>query len=48
MLGALTALGRRDVWIDSVHVVCSALVLPTPLVVPLRNCRVELARAGRG
>ena len=26
-LGALTVLSRRDVWINSVHVVCGALVL---------------------
>src|SRR5205814_3984172 len=31
-LGALTVLSRRDMWINSVHVVCGALVLTTSLV----------------
>ena len=31
-LGALTVLSQRNVWINSVHVVCGALVLATSLV----------------
>jgi len=38
-LGGLTVLTRRDVWINSVHVVCGALVLTTSLVVTLRSWR---------
>ena len=34
-LGALTVLSRRDVWINSLHVVCGALVLTTSLVLTL-------------
>ena len=34
-LGALTVLTRRDVWINSLHVVCGALVLTTSLVLTL-------------
>jgi cytochrome c oxidase assembly protein subunit 15 len=45
-LGALTVLTRRDVWINSVHVVCGALVLTTALVVTLRSWRVKFAPAG--
>ena len=51
-LGALTVLSRRDVWINSVHVVCGALVLTTSLVLTLRTWRVKfmmptrLARSG--
>jgi cytochrome c oxidase assembly protein subunit 15 len=44
-LGALTVLSRRDVWINSVHVVCGALVLATSLVVTLRTWRVRFAAA---
>jgi hypothetical protein len=40
-LGALTVLTRRDVWINSVHVVCGALVLTTSLVLTLRSWRVR-------
>src|SRR5215470_3556844 len=36
-LGAMTVLSRRDVWINSVHVVCGALVLTTSLVLTLRT-----------
>jgi heme a synthase len=43
-LGALTVLSRRDVWINSVHVVCGALVLTTSLVLTLRMWRVKFAR----
>ena len=39
-LGALTVLSRRDVWINSAHVVCGALVLTTSLVLTLRSWRV--------
>ncbi len=38
-LGALTVLTARDVWINSVHVVCGALVLTTSLVLTLRSWR---------
>ena len=42
-LGALTVLSRRDVWINSAHVVCGALVLTTSLVLTLRTWRVKFA-----
>jgi heme a synthase len=42
-LGAMTVLSRRDVWINSVHVVCGALVLATSLVLTLRTWRVKFA-----
>ena len=42
-LGALTVLTRRDVWINSLHVVCGALVLTTSLVLTLRSWRVRFA-----
>src|SRR5262245_22303706 len=42
-LGALTVLSRRDMWINSFHVVCGALVLATSLVVTLRSWRVKFA-----
>jgi cytochrome c oxidase assembly protein subunit 15 len=38
-LGAFTVLSRRDVWINSLHVVCGALVLATSLVLTLRTWR---------
>ena len=44
-LGALTVLSRRDVWINSAHVVCGALVLTTSLVLTLRSWRVKFAPA---
>ena len=44
-LGALTILSRRDIWINSVHVVCGALVLTTSLVLTLRTWRVRFADA---
>jgi len=44
-LGALTVLTRRDVWINSIHVVCGALVLTTSLVLTLRSWRVRFADA---
>jgi heme a synthase len=40
-LGALTVLSQRDVWINSLHVVCGALVLTTSLVLTLRTWRVK-------
>jgi cytochrome c oxidase assembly protein subunit 15 len=40
-LGALTVLSRRDVAINSAHVVCGALVLTTSLVLTLRSWRVR-------
>lgn len=43
MLGAFTVLSRRDVWINSLHVVCGALVLTTSLVITLRSWRVTFA-----
>jgi cytochrome c oxidase assembly protein subunit 15 len=42
-LGALTILSRRDVWINSAHVVCGALVLAISLVLTLRSWRPFLA-----
>ena len=42
-LGALTVLSQRDVWINSVHVVCGALVLTTSLVLALRTWRARFA-----
>jgi cytochrome c oxidase assembly protein subunit 15 len=44
-LGGLTVLSGRDVWINSFHVVCGALVLTTSLVVTLRSWRVKFADA---
>ncbi len=44
-LGALTVLTRRDVWINSLHVVCGALVLTTSLVLTLRSWRAKFAPA---
>jgi cytochrome c oxidase assembly protein subunit 15 len=40
-LGALTVITRRDVWINSIHVVGGALVLTTSLVITLRSWRVR-------
>jgi heme a synthase len=42
-LGAMTILTRRDEWINSLHVVCGALVLATSLVLTLRSWRVRFA-----
>ena len=42
-LGALTVLTRRDVAINSAHVVCGALVLTTSLVITLRSWRTKFA-----
>ncbi len=46
-LGALTVLSRRDVSINSAHVVCGALVLTTSLVLTLRSWRVKFAPSAR-
>ena len=40
-LGALTVLSQREVWINSVHLVCGALVLATSIVITLRSWRVR-------
>lgn len=45
-LGALTVLTRRDVTINSLHVVNGALVLTTSLVITLRSWRVKFGGAG--
>ena len=42
-LGAMTILTRRNEWINSLHVVCGALVLATSLVLTLRSWRVRFA-----
>ena len=42
-LGGLTVLSQRDVSINSLHVVCGALVLATSLVLTLRIWRVRFA-----
>jgi heme a synthase len=42
-LGALTVLSRRDPLINSVHVVCGAMVLTTSLVLTLRAWRGQFA-----
>ena len=44
-LGALTVLTGRNVWINSVHVVCGALVLTTSLVLTLRTWRSQVRDA---
>ncbi len=41
-LGALTVVTRREPWINSLHVVCGALVLATSLVITLRTWRTTL------
>jgi cytochrome c oxidase assembly protein subunit 15 len=43
-LGALTVLSRRDVLINSLHVVCGALTLTTSLVLTLRSWRQGVGR----
>ena len=40
-LGGLTVLSGRDTWINSLHVVCGALVLTTSLVITLRSWRLR-------
>jgi len=44
-LGGFTVLSQRDVWINSLHVVCGALVLTTSLVLTLRTWRVRFVDA---
>ncbi len=44
-LGASTVLSARDVWINSLHVVCGALVLTTSLVIALRSWRTSFPDA---
>jgi heme a synthase len=44
-LGAFTVLTRRAVLVNSLHVVCGALVLTTSLVLTLRSWRVAFGRA---
>jgi len=45
-LGSLTIITRRDVLINSLHVVCGALVLATSLVLTLRTWRYRIADCG--
>ena len=47
-LGALTVLTARDVWINSVHLVCGALVLATSIVITLRSWRTRIVAATEG
>ena len=47
-LGGMTVLSGRAVWINSLHVVCGALVLATSLVLTLRSWRVKFATASVG
>jgi cytochrome c oxidase assembly protein subunit 15 len=47
-LGALTVLTRREVWVNSLHLVCGALVLTTSLVMTLRTWRVRFGAAEVG
>jgi heme a synthase len=42
-LGALTIISRREPWVNSVHVVCGAMVLTTSLVLTLRTWRARFA-----
>jgi cytochrome c oxidase assembly protein subunit 15 len=46
-LGAATVLSRRAVWINSLHVVCGAMVLTTSLVLALRAWRVKFSETVR-
>jgi cytochrome c oxidase assembly protein subunit 15 len=47
-LGAMTVLSRRDVSVNSAHVVCGALVLATSLVITLQSWRLRFARVDQG
>jgi cytochrome c oxidase assembly protein subunit 15 len=47
-LGALTVLSARNVWINSFHLVCGALVLATSIVIALRSWQSVLEGAVRG
>jgi cytochrome c oxidase assembly protein subunit 15 len=42
-LGAATVLTKRNVWINSFHVVCGAMVLATSIVITLRSWRVKFS-----
>jgi len=44
-LGAFTVLSGLNMWFNSIHVVCGALVLTTSLVLTLRTWRDEFADA---
>ena len=46
-LGALTVLSQRAIWVNSLHVVCGALVLTTSLIVTLRSWRIRFAEGAR-
>ncbi len=46
-LGAFTVLSRREIWTNSTHLVCGALVLATSLVVTLRSWRAAFLAPGR-
>ena len=46
-LGALTVLSKRDVWINSVHLVNGALVLATSIVITLRSWHVRFRETVR-
>ena len=46
-LGALTVLTQRDIWINSVHLVCGALVLATSIVITLRSWQVRITQRVR-
>jgi len=47
-LGALTVLTRRQVWINSLHVVFGALLLTASLVITLRSWRARFPDLARG
>jgi cytochrome c oxidase assembly protein subunit 15 len=47
-LGALTVLSKREVWINSLHLVCGALVLATSIVITLKSWRARLIDATEG
>jgi cytochrome c oxidase assembly protein subunit 15 len=46
-LGALTVLSQRDIWINSVHLVCGALVLATSIVITLRSWQGQITEQVR-
>src|SRR5262249_21550840 len=46
-LGALTVLSRRDLLINSIHLVCGALVLATSIVIMLRSWQVRIVEKVR-
>jgi cytochrome c oxidase assembly protein subunit 15 len=47
-LGALTVLSKKDVSINSVHLVCGALVLSTSIVITLRSWRIRFVYGEQG